>query len=77
LNAYFPLAARSNKQRGALTNHYGAASQQPEKQQQQQRKRGTDALEVADIPPHVQELVQRQKEAVRKRHELLLLPSRG
>jgi hypothetical protein len=34
-------------------------------------------VDVDEIAEQVQELVQRQKEAVRKRHELFLLPSRG
>jgi hypothetical protein len=34
-------------------------------------------VDVDEIAKQVEELVQRQKEAVRKRHELFLLPSRG
>jgi hypothetical protein len=34
-------------------------------------------VDVAEIGQQMEELVQRQKEAVRKRHELFLLPSRG
>jgi hypothetical protein len=73
LNAFFPLPR--SKQR-LLTTIRTTTSLAAARNGGNSKTEDT-GVGVDEIAEQVQELVQRQKEAVRKRHELFLLPSRG
>jgi hypothetical protein len=78
LKSFFPLPR--SKQR-LLTTRTSTATSSSSSSLAAARNGGNSnndtGVDVDEIAEQVQELVQRQKEAVRKRHELFLLPSRG
>jgi hypothetical protein len=75
LKAFFPLPR--SKQRLLTTRTTSTAVSSLAAARNSANSKADTGVDVDEIAEQVQELVQRQKEAVRKRHELFLLPSRG
>jgi hypothetical protein len=75
LKSFFPLPR--SKQRLLTTRTSTATSSSLAAARNGSNSKTDTGVEVDEIAEQVEELVQRQKEAVRKRHELFLLPSRG
>jgi hypothetical protein len=75
LKSFFPLPR--SKQRLLTTRTTTATSSSLAAARNGSNNKTDTGVDVDEIAEQVEELVQRQKEAVRKRHELFLLPSRG